>query len=96
MKLSEDESSLKLTETDILSFTGKHGPYARQFAPDLYEEMEGIAEGAGLAFEKVLFINCFDEVGSVISPELAAKLTGQPLPPTYPSFIRLYQLRCLR
>lgn len=81
MKFAEDESSLKITEADILSFTGKHGPYARQFAPDLYEEMEGIAEGAGLTFDKVLFINCFDEVGSVRSPELAAKLTGQPLPP---------------
>ena len=82
MKLSEDASSLKLTEADILSFTGKHGPYARQFAPDLYEEMEGIAEGAGLTFDKVLFINCFDEVGSVMSPELATKLTRQPLSPS--------------
>jgi len=76
-----NESPLKLTETDLLAFTGKHGPHARQFAPDLYEEMEGIAEGAELAFDKVLFINCFDEVGSVGFPELAAKLTGQPLPP---------------
>jgi len=76
-----NESPLKLTETDLLALTGKHGPYARQFAPDLYEEMEGIAEGAELTFDKVLFINCFDELGSVRFPELAAELTGQPLPP---------------
>ena len=82
MKRTQSEATLRLTETDLLAFTGKHGPHARQFAPDLYEEMEGIAEGAGLTFDKVLFINCFDEVGSVISPELATKLTGQPLPPS--------------
>lgn len=82
MKRSGDESSLRLTETDLLGFSGKHGPYVKQYAPDLYEEMEGIAEGAEIAFDKVLFINCFDEgVDSLRLPELAARLTGQPLPP---------------
>jgi len=81
IKRFENESPLKLTEADLLAFTGKHEPYARQYAPDLYEEMEGIAEGAELAFDKVLFINCFDELGSLMLSELAAKLTGQPLPP---------------
>jgi len=81
MKCTQSEAALRLTEADLLAFTGKHGPYARQYAPDIYEEMEGIAEGAELAFEKVLFINCFDELGSVRFPELAAKLTGQPVPP---------------
>jgi isopenicillin-N N-acyltransferase-like protein len=83
MKRTQSEAALKLTETDLLAFTGKHGPHARQFAPDLYEEMEGIAEGAELAFDKVLFINCYDEGrDSLTVPELAAKLTGQPLPPS--------------
>lgn len=83
IKRSESEPSFRLTETDLLAFTGKHGPYAKQYAPDIYEELEGIAEGAEIAFKKVLFINCFDEVlDSLILPELAAKLTGQPQPPS--------------
>ena len=83
MKRTQSDSALRLTEADLLAFTGKHGPYARQFAPDIYGEIEGIAEGAELAFEKVLFINCFDEGrDSLTVPELAAKLTGQPLPPS--------------
>lgn len=82
MKRSENESSLKLTETDLLAFTRKHGPYVKQYAPEIYEEMEGIAEGAEIAFDKVLFINCFDEgVDSLRLPELAAQLTGQGLMP---------------
>ena len=83
MKCTQSEAALKLTETDFLAFAAKHGPYARQYAPDLYDEMEGISEGAELAFEKVLFINCYDEGrDSLTVPELATKLTGQSLPPS--------------
>ncbi len=82
MKRAQDESSIRLAETDLLAFSGKHGPYVKQNAPDLYEEKEGIAEGAEIAFDKVPFINCFDEgVDSLRLPELAAQLTGQPLLP---------------
>lgn len=83
MKRSQNEPLLKLTEVDLLAFAGKHGPYARQYAPDLYEEMEGIAEGAEMAIDKVLFVNCFDEIlDTLMLSEMAAKLTGQPLPPS--------------
>jgi isopenicillin-N N-acyltransferase-like protein len=83
MERSQSEPLLKLTEADLLALSGKHGPYIRQYAPDLYEEMEGIAEGAEMALDKVLFINCFDEIlDTLMLSELAAKLTGQPLPPT--------------
>ena len=83
MEHSVKDSSLRLSETDLLAFGGKHGPYIKHYAPDLYEEMEGISEGAGIALEKVIFINCFDEgVESLMIPQLGAQLTGQPLPPS--------------
>lgn len=81
MKRSETDMALRLSETDLLSFTNKHGPYAKQYAPDIYEEMEGIAEGATIGLDRILFLNCFDEVGSLMLPGLAAQLSGQPLPP---------------
>jgi isopenicillin-N N-acyltransferase-like protein len=41
------------------------GPFvgpARDFAPDLMEEMEGIAQGAGLTFEDIFLLNARSEV----------------------------------
>jgi isopenicillin-N N-acyltransferase-like protein len=43
----------------------KTGPYidaARAGAPDLVEEMEGLAEGAGCSFEAIALLNCLEEV----------------------------------
>lgn len=38
-------------------------PESRRQAPDLVTEVEGIAAGAGLPFERVWLLNCFDELG---------------------------------
>lgn len=53
-----------LSERDLVSFAWSHLPESRAFAPDLVEECEAIASGAGVAFEKVWFLNCFDEAGN--------------------------------
>ena len=50
------------TEDDLLSYSRAHLPAAMDYAPELVDEMRGIAEGAGFPFGKVLLINCFDEV----------------------------------
>lgn len=34
----------------------------KSFSPDLYEEMRGIAEGAGVPFENILMLNCRTEL----------------------------------
>jgi len=48
-------------ERDVLAYTMSHLPESRAYAPDLVDEVSGIADGAGLPFEKVWFLNCFDE-----------------------------------
>jgi isopenicillin-N N-acyltransferase like protein len=53
-----------LEERDVLSFAWSHLPETRAYAPDLVEEVEGIASGADIPFAKVWFLNCFDEVGN--------------------------------
>jgi isopenicillin-N N-acyltransferase-like protein len=50
-------------EDDYLRYAAAHLPAARQYAPDLVDEVDGIAQGAGVSFEKAFVLNCFDEVG---------------------------------
>jgi len=71
MRLSSKLSS----KEEILRLTSKYAPYAQEYAPELIEEVEGIAEGAELTFEEVFFLNCFSDIFSDISfPTLATKL----------------------
>src|SRR5438552_2251699 len=53
-----------LQERDVLSYAGSHLPETRAYAPDLVEEVEGIAAGSDVTFEKVWFLNCFDEAAN--------------------------------
>ncbi len=49
-------------ERSILGATGCYIDSTQKYAPELIEEIEGIAEGAKMAFEKVFFMNCYDEM----------------------------------
>ncbi len=51
-----------IEERDLLAYAMGHLPESRAYAPDLVEEVDAIAKGAGLPFEKVWLLNCFDEV----------------------------------
>lgn len=50
------------TEDDLLSYARAHLPATRDYAPELVDEIRGISEGAGFAFERIFLINCYDEV----------------------------------
>lgn len=50
-----------LREQDAVAFAMNLLPESRNQAPELVQEVEAIAEGAGLPFEHVWFLNCFDE-----------------------------------
>jgi isopenicillin-N N-acyltransferase-like protein len=49
-------------ERDLLAYAMSHLPESRAYAPDLVEEVDATAEAAGVPFEKVWLLNCFDEV----------------------------------
>ncbi len=51
-------------ERDVLSYAWSHLPETRAYAPDIVEEVEGIASGADIPFERVWFLNCFDEAAN--------------------------------
>ncbi len=81
-----DSSPFKLTEADLLSFAKKNGPYIKEYAPDIYQEIEGIAEGADMDFDKALYMNCFDEEYVFQSlPQLRAGTAGAPPPGALPA-----------
>jgi isopenicillin-N N-acyltransferase-like protein len=50
------------SEPDVRAYASAHIPAARAYAPDLVEEVAGIAEAAEMRFEQVFALNCFDEV----------------------------------
>jgi isopenicillin-N N-acyltransferase-like protein len=57
------EGRRPIVERDAVGFAMGLLPESRSQAPDLVAEVEAIAEGAGLPFETVWFLNCFDEAG---------------------------------
>ena len=80
IKLLERESPFKITEEVLLTFAQKSAPFVKQYAPDIYEEMKGIAEAAEIEFAKILFINCFDEgYGAIIPPKPTTGIARPPL-----------------
>lgn len=50
------------TERSIVGLTSRFIDSTQQYAPELVKEIEGISEGSGLAFEKIFFMNCYDEM----------------------------------
>jgi isopenicillin-N N-acyltransferase-like protein len=59
--LTAGHGTLGKSEADYLAYGMAHVPAAREYAPDLVQEIDAIAEGAGMPFEKVFLLNCFDE-----------------------------------
>jgi isopenicillin-N N-acyltransferase-like protein len=49
-------------EDDLLSYARGHLPAAKEYAPELTDEILGIADGSGLSADRVLLMNCYDEV----------------------------------
>lgn len=50
---------------DVRGLGASAAPYidaARAELPDLVDELEGLAEGAGVSFEEISFLNCMEEV----------------------------------
>jgi len=67
-------AGIALSKEDALKVSAKMVPYAANFAPDLIEECQGIAEGSGVTFEEIFHLNCFlDIYDSVLLPQIRFK-----------------------
>lgn len=56
------DSSNTSSERSIVGVSSRYIDSTQKYAPDLVEEIEGISDGAELQFEKVFFMNCYDEM----------------------------------
>jgi len=72
------QSYIGTTEKELLQIAMRNFEFARDYAPDLFEEMLGIAEGSELAIEKIMFLNSILEGLDLIYPNPAKSLLKGP------------------
>jgi isopenicillin-N N-acyltransferase-like protein len=53
---------LSVDKPPLETFCMKNLGFLEKFSPDLVEEMRGIAEGAGVTFREILYLNSFLEL----------------------------------
>ncbi len=60
--LNKALSPLSLEDSRVRGIVEECLPPAKRYAPELVEEVRGIAEGSGVNFEQVFALNCFSEI----------------------------------
>jgi isopenicillin-N N-acyltransferase-like protein len=70
---------VKAAKEDLLAFCRRNLAALKTYSPTLFEEMEGIAEGANRPFDEILFLNSFLELEDLRPPALGGALLGKPL-----------------
>jgi len=77
LSLRNDVDSFSLrppSDEELLTLVRAGLPYAVEFAPDLVEEVKGIADGSGLDFEEVLLLNYFLDLSVLCCEQLHSQL----------------------
>jgi isopenicillin-N N-acyltransferase-like protein len=62
----------------LVAFCLRNQGFLRSFSPDLHAEMTGIADGADLSVEEVLYLNAFLELEDLRAPSLGGGLLHAP------------------
>ncbi|MDF2610724.1 MAG: hypothetical protein K0R92_2198 [Lachnospiraceae bacterium] len=63
----------------LLAFCRRNIGYLKKYSAELYEELQGIADGSGLTLEDIVFLNSFLELEDIRPAELGAKLLSTRL-----------------
>lgn len=74
-----NNATLSVTRDTLKSFCLRHLGFLQEFSSELVQEMRGIADGAGVAFEDILYLNCFLELEDLRAPTLGGKLLPDAL-----------------
>lgn len=78
MDCTVKQAYISTTEEELLGLAMRNYEFSRDYAPDLLEEMLGIAEGSGLAVEKIMFLHWLGEGLDLIFPQPANSLLKGP------------------
>ncbi|HLV44800.1 MAG TPA: C45 family peptidase [Aggregatilineales bacterium] len=57
-------NELHLTWPEAMLQASKYYPFAREHTPQYVEELEGMAEAAGVAFDELMVVNCIEAITS--------------------------------
>lgn len=63
-------SSILASRHDCLALASEHLPYAKEYFPDLIDEIHGIADGSECSFEDVFCLNCSLDLWDISVPSL--------------------------
>ncbi|MBP2665938.1 MAG: hypothetical protein H6Q76_918 [Firmicutes bacterium] len=58
----------------LVDFSRRNLGFLKRYSPDLLDEMEGIAEGAGQTFDDILFLNSFLEMEDLRAPSVGGRI----------------------
>ena len=61
-----------LSREQILRVSDEYLPACERFAPDLVDEVRGIAEGSNVPFREIFSLNTFIDIADMVRPETAA------------------------
>ena len=64
---------LSVDKSPLETFCMKNLGFLEKFSPDLVKEMRGIAEGAGVTFREILYLNSFLELEDLRAPSVGAR-----------------------
>lgn len=70
----ENNAYLRVDRNSLGNFCRRNLGFLEKFSPDLVAEMHGIAEGAGLPFEDILYLNSFLELEDLRAPSLGGRI----------------------
>ncbi|WP_461210683.1 C45 family autoproteolytic acyltransferase/hydolase [Desulfocurvus sp. DL9XJH121] len=70
----ENNSLLRVDASSLTALCRKNLGFMEKFSPDLVAEMCGIADGAELPFDDILYLNCFLELEDLRAPGLGARV----------------------
>lgn len=68
-----NNSALKAGREELLSLCRENLGFLQKYSPELMDEMQGIADGAGLPVEQILYLNTFLEFEDLRAPVLGAR-----------------------
>lgn len=73
-KFAQTRANISLSREQVPVLSNRYLPYIQEYAPDLVEEMRGIAQSADLPFHEIFFLNCFLDIYDLIFPGISHPL----------------------
>lgn len=74
-----NNASLKAERATLMGFCMRNMGFLEKFSPDLVQEMRGIADGAGLSLEEIVYLNSYLELEDLRAPGLGGKILPDAL-----------------